>query len=289
MTDDNTDLEALFDSIAYGRTEAAAEEPAAAPADDPSPGGADNAEKGNAEHVFACAAHTPSTCPADKVINSVGHLTRRLHDTLVELGYDRQLQECAAGALPDARQRLAYVATLTEQAASRSLNAVELAVPVQEQLASEATALAVQVGQRFRRPRRPAGTEGSRRGKPYLPARRAGPDGPDAQSPARHHAGTGISGSHGPGPEARDRAAEDLEKQLLMLLVENASGTGKRNEGCSGCTVRRSTPPVRPMRWPIRRRWMRCSKASASEAARIVMDELLQDFLTEARLWRTWT
>src|SRR4051812_33446220 len=27
---------------------------------------------------------------------------------------------------------------------------------------------------------------------------------------------------------------------------------------------------------------MRCSKASASEAARIVMDELLQDFLTEA-------
>src|SRR5689334_1220813 len=44
----------------------------------------------------------------------------------------------------------------------------------------------------------------------------------------------------------------------------------------------RSMPPVPPMPWPIRRRWTRCSKASASEATRIVMDELLQDFLTEA-------
>jgi chemotaxis protein CheZ len=234
MTDDNTDLEALFDSIAYGRTEAAAEEPAAAPADDPSPGGADNAEKGNAEHVFACAAHTPSTCPADKVINSVGHLTRRLHDTLVELGYDRQLQECAAGALPDARQRLAYVATLTEQAASRSLNAVELAVPVQEQLASEATALAVRWDSVF------AGRGDPQELKAVAEASRTylrGVQGRTDQT--RNHLRDIMLAQEfqdltGQVLKRVTELAEDLEKQLLMLLVENASGTGKRNEGRSG-------------------------------------------------------
>ena len=79
---------------------------------------------------------------ANKVINSVGLLTRQLHDTLAELGYDRQLQEAAADTLPDARQRLAYVVTLTEQAASRSLNAVDIATPVQEELAGDAALLA---------------------------------------------------------------------------------------------------------------------------------------------------
>jgi len=75
------------------------------------------------------------------MLNSVGHLTRQLHDTLAELGYDTQIQECAAAALPDARQRLAYVVNMTEQAASRSLNAVELATPMQEALAADASAL----------------------------------------------------------------------------------------------------------------------------------------------------
>ena len=81
---------------------------------------------------------------------SVGLLTRQLHDTLAELGFDRQLQEAAAGALPDARQRLAYVVTLTEQAASRSLNAVEIATPVQEKLAADAVVLAANWDSIFR-------------------------------------------------------------------------------------------------------------------------------------------
>ena len=34
MTDDNTELEALFDSIAYGHTAAPAEEPASVPANE---------------------------------------------------------------------------------------------------------------------------------------------------------------------------------------------------------------------------------------------------------------
>ena len=133
------DLEALFDSIAL-----AARAPAPAPASE-----ADELEalfdsvaaeraQAAAPGVTAPEAHDGSTC---RVINSVGQLTRQLHDTLAELGYDRQLQECTAAMLPDARQRLAYVVTLTEQAASRSLNAVEAATPVQESLAADASTL----------------------------------------------------------------------------------------------------------------------------------------------------
>ena len=122
-----------------------------------------------------------ASCPANKVLNSVGQLTRQLHDTLAELGYDRQLQDAAAATLPDARQRLAYVVTLTEQAASRSLNAVELATPVQESLAADAQSLAAQLGQRLhaaratssssrRSPRRRASTCARCRRTPRRPA-----------------------------------------------------------------------------------------------------------------------
>ncbi|MES2565178.1 MAG: protein phosphatase CheZ, partial [Pseudomonadota bacterium] len=78
----------------------------------------------------------------DNMINSVGQLTRQLHNTLAELGLDRSLQDATAAALPDARQRIAYVVKLTEDAAGKCLNAVEHATPLQEGLAAEATALA---------------------------------------------------------------------------------------------------------------------------------------------------
>ena len=124
---DSSELEDLFDSIALARP-ATAVPVAVTPVTRP-----------DAE---APQTHDGDSCPANKVLNSVGLLTRQLHDTLAELGYDRHIQECAAATLPDARQRLAYVVTLTEQAASRSLNAVELATPVQEALAADAQSLA---------------------------------------------------------------------------------------------------------------------------------------------------
>src|SRR5688572_4292389 len=123
---DSEELEDLFDRLAQRQRSTCAE--VAAPA-----GGR------------VQPAHDSTTSAANRLLNSVGQLTRQLHDTLAELGYDRTLQECAAATLPDARQRLAYVVTLTEQAASRSLSAVEVATPMQETLAAGASAL----GQRW--------------------------------------------------------------------------------------------------------------------------------------------
>ena len=126
---DCADLEDLFDSIASAKLS-------------PAQAAASEMTQPLAEAAPASGEiHDASSCQASKVINSVGHLTRQLHDTLAELGYDRHLQDVAAAALPDARQRIAYVVELTEQAASRSLNAVELATPVQESLAAGAQQL----------------------------------------------------------------------------------------------------------------------------------------------------
>jgi len=77
---------------------------------------------------------------AGKVICRVGQLTRALHDSLRELGYDKRLEE-AASAIPDAQNRLAYVAVMTQQAAERSLNATEIAKPIQDKLAADAANL----------------------------------------------------------------------------------------------------------------------------------------------------
>jgi len=161
---DSRELEDLFDSIALaprapGPDPAAGEPPAAPqipavaqihalrqPPAAPESLGASTAEPAQPEEKV----HGGEPPAVNKVINSVGLLTRQLHDTLAELGFDRHLREAAAGALPDARQRLAYVVTLTEQAASRSLNAVEVATPVQENLAADAVVLAAKWDSIFR-------------------------------------------------------------------------------------------------------------------------------------------
>jgi chemotaxis protein CheZ len=114
---DSTDLEALFDSIA-----AASRPRPSAPAAEP---------------------HLPDVRPADNVVEQVGHLTRRLHETLREMGLDRAVEN-AAQTIPDARQRLAYVAAKTEEAAMRCLNAIDAAKPLQAELEEGASALATE-------------------------------------------------------------------------------------------------------------------------------------------------
>lgn len=84
-----------------------------------------------------------STATNKKVIDQVGQLTRNLHDSLRELGYDRRL-EAIANEVPEAQDKLAYVATKTEQAAERTLNATEIAMPIQEKLSAGATQLSEQ-------------------------------------------------------------------------------------------------------------------------------------------------
>ena len=77
---------------------------------------------------------------SDRILARIGQVTRALRDSMRELGLDKQVEH-AAEAVPDARDRLRYVATMTEQAAERVLTAIEIAKPVQERMQNEAEAL----------------------------------------------------------------------------------------------------------------------------------------------------
>ncbi len=68
-------------------------------------------------------------------------MARQLHDTLGALGYDKLIEKTVS-AIPDARDRLAYIANLTEQAACKVLNATDIANPLQEELEEGAVLLA---------------------------------------------------------------------------------------------------------------------------------------------------
>jgi chemotaxis regulatin CheY-phosphate phosphatase CheZ len=52
----------------------------------------------------------------------LGGIVRLLHDSMRELGYDRSLTDVAE-QIGDAQSRLEHIATLTEQAANKVLNA----------------------------------------------------------------------------------------------------------------------------------------------------------------------
>jgi chemotaxis protein CheZ len=78
---------------------------------------------------------------AGQLVNRIGHLTRQLREGIRELGLDKSIAK-AAEAIPNARDRLAYVAQMTERAAERALNAVDVAQPIQDGLSKQATGLA---------------------------------------------------------------------------------------------------------------------------------------------------
>jgi chemotaxis protein CheZ len=119
---DSEELEALFDSIVAAR---------AAQAE----GGRANGETGGK----GGAAGEPAS--PEEMFRQIGHLTRKLYDTLKELGYDRALEKVVRSDIPDARDRLNYIAAMTEQAAVRALTAIEAARPLQEKLESRAAEL----------------------------------------------------------------------------------------------------------------------------------------------------
>ncbi len=88
------------------------------------------------------AAATLPQSQHDELLMRVGQLTRSLHESLRELGLDKILQRVATDDIPTARDRLLYVAKLTEQAAQRVLNATDAAGPLQEQIEQGAATLA---------------------------------------------------------------------------------------------------------------------------------------------------
>ena len=153
-TNDSSDLEALFDSIA---ADYAPQAPVAAPAPAPAyVAASSSADNDDLQALFdsvAAEAQAAQVLPGgddaagsdewpkqEAVFNRIGHMARVLHNALGELGYDKVLEKTMS-VLPDAKDRLAYVANLTEQAACRVLNATDIASPLVEEVEARSQAL----------------------------------------------------------------------------------------------------------------------------------------------------
>ena len=136
---DSEDLQALFDSIAAG----------APPAPPPPPRVDSSGDSDDLQALFDSVVEAqPAAAPVmgpvagnvgdspqeELVFNRLGHLARQLHDSLRGLGVDKLLEDTAQNMIPDARQRLNYIAQMTEQAASKVLNAADIAKPIQDDL-----------------------------------------------------------------------------------------------------------------------------------------------------------
>ncbi|MGH8599270.1 MAG: protein phosphatase CheZ [Burkholderiales bacterium] len=118
--DNGEDLDALFERVA---AESCAAE----------------RNENSAPAVMSAAAEMPPDGD-EKIFRRVGQLARTLHNALHELGYDHAI-ESAASFLPDTRDRLTYIATLTGQAAERVLSAVEHGQGLQRTIESDAQTL----------------------------------------------------------------------------------------------------------------------------------------------------
>ncbi|MDD3576393.1 MAG: protein phosphatase CheZ [Halothiobacillus sp.] len=81
------------------------------------------------------------------VFEQVGLMTREVHEALMAFALDERLDRMAEAEMPDARDRLRYVISLTEQAATRTLALVEEAFPVTERLIERSERLQQQLAQ----------------------------------------------------------------------------------------------------------------------------------------------
>lgn len=72
-----------------------------------------------------------------EIYSRLGALVRELHEALKELGYDRTLDSTLREVV-DSKDRLEYIASLTEKAANSVLNAVDEGLPVQDAQLSQA-------------------------------------------------------------------------------------------------------------------------------------------------------
>jgi chemotaxis protein CheZ len=90
-------------------------------------------EAGNVTEAMRILDDLSKVRDAD-LFQELGKLTRELHEAMNSFKLDSRITDLAAQDIPDAQERLNYVITMTEQAANKTLTAVEDSLPVSENL-----------------------------------------------------------------------------------------------------------------------------------------------------------
>jgi len=98
----------------------------------------DRGDQGEADAVVDELTHLRET----ELFQQLGQLTRDLHEAIKSFKLDTRLSDIAATEIPDARERLNYVITMTEQAAHRTLGIIEESMPLTDELRDQSAELA---------------------------------------------------------------------------------------------------------------------------------------------------
>jgi chemotaxis protein CheZ len=102
----------------------------------------ENGDEANADEILDKIAGLRET----QLFQEIGRLTRQLHDTMVSFSLDTTITALAEYEIPDAKERLQYVISMTEQAANQTLTVVEDLLPVSEQLSNQSNCLSAKWG-----------------------------------------------------------------------------------------------------------------------------------------------
>ena len=84
------------------------------------------------------------------LFQELGKMTREIHDSIMNFRMDSRISDLAETDIPDAKDRLEYVITMTEKAANTAMTVIEDSSPVAEKLGAEASVLKAQ-WQKFRK------------------------------------------------------------------------------------------------------------------------------------------
>jgi len=74
---------------------------------------------------------------SSELFAEVGKLTRQLHESLKNFQIDPSLNNILVEDIPDAKKRLNHVIDMTEQAANRTMDAVESCLPIADQISQQ--------------------------------------------------------------------------------------------------------------------------------------------------------
>lgn len=83
------------------------------------------------------------------LFQELGKMTRDIHDSIMQFRMDSRISDLAETDIPDAKDRLEYVITMTEKAANTAMGVIEEGSPVAEKLGNQASVLKAQ-WQKFR-------------------------------------------------------------------------------------------------------------------------------------------
>lgn len=97
-------------------------------------------EKGNEEDAIEIIDEL-TTIRETELYQDMGKLTRELHDAISNFGIDDSINIMAEKSIPDARERLNYVISKTDEAANKTLEAVEESIPICNNLNEQALEL----------------------------------------------------------------------------------------------------------------------------------------------------